>query len=145
MVALNVLLMSIATLAVGGSAQLLGVVETVQQSFSGRQCYDGFKFYTVEEFPNGHPDRTVGCSPTWRTLAGARHNAGKQMEGCHGGYTNGYSVCLTSYGGNVHNGRGQHQRCLTDNTTITNCPNAGPCWQTQIRKLRCDGVWHNDA
>jgi hypothetical protein len=43
-------------------------------------------------------------------------------EGCKDGvFTNGYTVCLTPYGGNVHNGKGKHQRCATDDTLIGIC------------------------
>jgi hypothetical protein len=40
-------------------------------------------------------------------------------DGCRDGvFTNGYTVCLTPDGGNVHNGKGKHQRCATDDTLI---------------------------
>jgi hypothetical protein len=43
-------------------------------------------------------------------------------DGCRDGvFTNGYTVCLAPYGGNVHNGKGKHQRCATDDTLIGIC------------------------
>jgi hypothetical protein len=43
-----------------------------------------------------------------------------RLEGCNkGDYTGGWPVCLTLYGGNVHNDEGKHQRCEKDDTFVT--------------------------
>ncbi|KAK1832130.1 hypothetical protein QBC39DRAFT_349466 [Podospora conica] len=66
------------------------------------------------------------------------------LEGCQAGnYNNGYRVCLTSYGANVHNNKGQHQRCNTVDRSIGLCPN-GWCFDKPRLQLQCQGVWHKD-
>jgi hypothetical protein len=42
----------------------------------------------------------------------------------------------------VYNGKGQHQRCITDSFTLELCtPN---CGYHIKRSLKCEGVWLDD-
>ncbi|KAK4446124.1 hypothetical protein QBC34DRAFT_497070 [Podospora aff. communis PSN243] len=108
------------------------------------------KHHQVKGFPNGHapPAGYGSCYKDWVDLASSNVKMGEVMDGCHeGGYTNGYRVCITSYGGNVHfNGR--HQRCTSDNTLIRHCdpPGFSRCsFDEYYRVLKCDGKWWPDA
>ncbi|KAK4201955.1 hypothetical protein QBC40DRAFT_252683 [Triangularia verruculosa] len=150
MVSPSTLFLSVLGLGAGASAQLLGVVREVHQKYSGGSsgiCY-GANLYTIQEFPNGFPTGSSGCSTHgMKHLATSQRSSGQQLEGCHGGYSNGWSVCVTGYGANVYNGRGQHQRCHTVQPgprTIVNCPTALYCNSIYHLEMTCDGHWVQD-
>jgi hypothetical protein len=149
MVSLNAFVAFLSLSATLASAEYLAVIEATTQVLLGgtgagaARCQDMAKLYTIQAF-DSHPGSVgSGCSWKGRHVATSRGDNGERMEGCHGGYTNGWGVCTTSYGGNVHNGRGRHQRCNHDSSTLLNCPSP-ICYQSRIRRLKCDGVWRDD-
>ncbi|KAK4461772.1 hypothetical protein QBC42DRAFT_297427 [Cladorrhinum samala] len=129
------------------SAEYLAVIEHQMQSWNGGRnafCQNTAPLFKIESFTS-HPGPVgSGCSWKGKHVATSNKKNGSQMEGCKGGYTGGWSVCITSYGANVHNGKGQHQRCNKDDTQLLACPTP-ICWNTSTRKLKCQGVWHKDA
>ncbi|KAK3995752.1 hypothetical protein QBC44DRAFT_366135 [Cladorrhinum sp. PSN332] len=144
----NLVITVAATFGLVASAEYLAVIETNPTFLSGgasigaATCYPQKSTYTVVDFGNSHaPGVGSTCTTKGKQLA----FNGDKLEGCPGKWSNGYKVCVTSYGGNVHNGKGYHQRCNKDDTTIFNCPSGAPCWTNRIRKLKCQGVWHKDA
>ena len=148
MVAFHRMLLATATILPLATAEWLAVIEHASQTQTGApghgQCVDLATVFEIYSFPNGQPPAVgAGCGMPGNFVASSNQNGGRQMEGCHGGYSGGWSVCLTSYGGNVHNGRGQHQRCTTDDSLLQGCPTP-ICWTTRRRKLTCQGEWHND-
>jgi hypothetical protein len=149
MVAFTTLITTVAAIASSVvSAEYLAVVQRITQTSSGSQnaiCHSNAPFYMIYSWNEQTPSWLGGCKSPGTRIAVSNGKNGSQLEGCQaGGYTNGYRVCITSYGANVHNGRGQHQRCNTDSTSIYWCP-AGACPITEERVLKCQGVWHNDA
>ncbi|KAK4032385.1 hypothetical protein C8A01DRAFT_20541, partial [Parachaetomium inaequale] len=144
----SALLAAALALARPGSAELLAVIEKNPTLLSGRECYDQAKSYTIESFGDAHaPSVGASCSVKGTVLAASRKDHGTSLEGCNSGdYSDGWRVCLAPYGGNVHNGKGQHQRCLKEETSIFNCApvGAGICYTNMIRVLKCPGEWHND-
>lgn len=133
-------------LAAAASAEYLAVIEKNPTFLAGSpfynnaQCQDGHQTYEIHSFGEHVGQVSSGCSWKGKQIS-VSHDG---LEGCHGGYKDGWKVCLTSYGGNVHNGKGQHQRCDSDDSTLLNCPNNMPCWTNMIRKLKCGGTWHDD-
>ena len=78
-------------------------------------------------------------------MDGVIHVAGSDTdmgESLFGDYDNGWSVSETADGGNVHNGKGQHQRCAADDFTLELCTPL--CGDYIERALKCDGVWYDD-
>lgn len=126
------------------SAEYLAVAKLVTQVGNARSCAEGSPLYQIYSWKDPTP-KDIGCKSAGSSIATSNNANGAQLEGCRdGGYTNGYRVCLTSYGGNVHNNKGQHQRCLKDNKTVQFCP-AGYCISYTERVLMCDGVWRPNA
>lgn len=130
------------------SAEYLAVVKDVSQHSGGPNspCRNNADFYQIFSWSVQTPSNLGSrCSNPGSSIASSNGSNGSRLEGCQpGGYTNGYRVCITSYGANVHNNRGQHQRCETDNMQISFCP-SGNCIDTKRRVLKCLGEWHNDA
>ncbi|KAK0740851.1 hypothetical protein B0T18DRAFT_393593 [Schizothecium vesticola] len=98
---------------------------------------------------NTTPSWIGGCKGPGSSIARSNGSNGSRLEGCKaGGYTNGYTngnrVYTTSYGANVHNNKGQHQRCETDKKQMRFFP-VGYCINTIQRVLKFQGKWHPDA
>lgn len=126
------------------SAEYLAVTKFITQVGGGQNCQDTAPLYQIYSWKDQTP-KDIGCKGVGSSIARSNNAKGTKLDGCNdGGYTNGYRVCLTGYGGNVHNNKGQHQRCLTDNTTVQYCP-LGYCISYTKRVLMCDGVWRPNA
>jgi len=119
MVSLKTLALAALATTASVSAEYLAVIETNPTFQLGQQCNPQASTYAITDFGNSHAGETGSSCTTKGTVLST--NSRTQLEGCHGAYSGGWSVCLTSYGGNVHNGRGKHQRCDRDETTIFNC------------------------
>ncbi|KAK4441890.1 hypothetical protein QBC34DRAFT_387844 [Podospora aff. communis PSN243] len=135
---------SLTLLALTGlvSAEYLAVIETNPTFQLGQQCNPQASTYAITDFGDSHAPET-GSSCTTKGLV-LSTNSKTRLDGCGSEYSGGWKVCLTSYGGNVHNGRGQHQRCDRDDSTIFNCPTGLFCWTNRKRVLKCQGKWYND-
>jgi hypothetical protein len=55
-----------------------------------------------------------GCGVLVKRLDTAKKAMGNAWRAAPGGneYREGYRVCLTEHGGNVHDGKERHQRCV---------------------------------
>ncbi|KFZ17886.1 hypothetical protein V501_01491 [Pseudogymnoascus sp. VKM F-4519 (FW-2642)] len=104
------------------SAEYLAVIRAQSSHANGPYCSAGAHHYTIESFESHYSGSGNDCEFDGKHVAYSLQQNGAQMEGCHGGYSNGWGVCTTSYGANVHNGQGKHQRCNTDDTLVSNCP-----------------------
>jgi hypothetical protein len=129
------------------SAEYLALTNTVSQHGGGQlsPCRNNADFYQIYSWSEQTPSWIGGCKGPGSSIARSNGSNGSRLEGCKaGGYTNGYRVCTTSYGANIHNNKGQHQRCETDSKQMGFCP-TGYCINTIKRVLKCQGKWHNDA
>ncbi|RDL38013.1 uncharacterized protein BP5553_05446 [Venustampulla echinocandica] len=125
------------------AADIISAIVTHSQA-NNRGCTDNADYYQIFSSINQIQGRP-GCSGIdARLVAASQNKRGSQLEGCNWGYSGHWAVCMTSYGCNVHNGQGQHQRCVPDSTTVMSCPQAGGlygCWTYQERVMKCSGVW----
>jgi hypothetical protein len=103
-------------------------------------CSERARFYSIKSYGDSHQTGTTYCKPRdVEHMAGSATDRGQAL---FGDYDDGWHVAQTGYGGNVHNGKGQHQRCITDRLTIDLCTLS--CGDYIQRSLKCEGVWHND-
>ncbi|KAK0664610.1 hypothetical protein QBC41DRAFT_340083 [Cercophora samala] len=138
----SILTTAVVVLSSVASAEYVAVIESVSQNHPGGQfaiCQPQAPVYEIHTF-SSHPG-PVGSSCSWK---GKQVAFSRNKIGCRGGYNNGWTVCETSYGANVHNGKGKHQRCDRDNAVLKFCTD-GLCWHKMRRVLKCQGVWHKDA
>ncbi|KAK4459839.1 hypothetical protein QBC42DRAFT_334068 [Cladorrhinum samala] len=139
MLALTPLQTLILTLGAAASAQQLAIIETNPTFFSGRDCYDGASTYAIIDFGAQHaPYSASNCTPRGNVLSTA---GGLDVSCANGRWSNGWKVCQGFGVVAVHNGRGQYQACVADDTTIFNCPVAISCWTNKVRKWKCTGSW----
>jgi len=103
-------------------------------------CQNNAPYFAIHRFKQ-HPTSGKVCGGYMgETIAGSRTRMGQDEVGA---YDHGWSVARTSYGANVHNGKGMHQRCERDDLQIYAC--GFQCYDTLTRTLRCDGVWRFDG
>ncbi|KAL1836087.1 hypothetical protein VTJ49DRAFT_5600 [Mycothermus thermophilus] len=127
--------------------QKLGLLEV----YTGGQwsCGPVTSGLQIVSFGDTHREPSVECSDAdWTVVSRGPRGPDANMDGCKEGvYDGGYRVCITKYGANIHNDKGQHQRCHTDKTNLSACmyKDFYQCMINKIRRLTCDGVWHNDA
>ena len=146
---LSPVLLSCGLLSSLAMADYLALIETVVQRGAnqmGGQCHDGDPSYTISSFAS-HPG-FIGTECTNRYMGrqvAHKPGFGDDPIGCKSGdgWSDGYRVCKTSYGVNIHKD-GRHQRCPEDNNTLYMCPNVY-CWTRSVRKFKCEGVWHRDT
>ncbi|KAK4449591.1 hypothetical protein QBC34DRAFT_462819 [Podospora aff. communis PSN243] len=135
---------SLVILAFGAltSAEYLGIVEITGQWYDEQSCHEQAPIWRIMDYGDKHIDAAGGreCNSRGRLLASNT----RRLEGCSSGWNNGYRVCTTSYGANVHK-NGKHQRCIKERTTVYHCLSHVPCWETHRRVMKCEGKWHNDT
>jgi hypothetical protein len=69
--------------------------------------------FSIVAFAEHTPEAKDNCD-----LVAHVEAEGKSLEGCtEGAFSNGFRVCGTK----VHNGKGQHQQCEEDDTTVGEC------------------------
>jgi hypothetical protein len=117
------------------------VIFTQLHNGSGRLCTERAGFHSIKNYGEKHQDYVTYCNPSGADthVAGGNTDMGQSL---FGDYTDGWSVSETAYGGNVHNGKGQHQRCAADDFTLELCTLS--CGDYFERVLKCEGVWYDD-
>jgi len=130
------------------SDEYLAVVEAQHQVWQGlfTGCQDTAPFFRIEVYREGHPGRiAVNCNSKGDYVAGSNVKMGTSMAGCNGGYTGGWSVCLTDAGARIYEPEGKwYQLCEPDDSLLVHCL-AGTCWSSVRRWLKCDAIWRKDA
>lgn len=117
------------------------MVLSQSDQFVSNRCIARAGFYSIKNYGDKHQTEMTSCNP----MDGVIHVAGSDTdmgESLFGDYDNGWSVSATADGGNVHNGKGQHQRCAADDFTLELCTPL--CGDYIERALKCDGVWYDD-
>lgn len=145
---LAALLLSVTLMSAPTMAEYLALTETMIQRQAGQMgggCHDGDPSYDIRSYAS-HPRGTGSeCSnKNMGRVVSVQENWFHDYVGCtaNSGWKNGYRVCKTRYGVNIHK-NGKHQRCPKDSANLYHCPNV-MCWTTTKRIFKCEGVWHND-